>query len=980
MVKHTKGFKGLSKKVLSAILAASMIMTSSSFVMAAEPTEEPVPVESTANDVETTEVETEVEETEEATNEVATFAAPEAAETGKAVDEDFKWDDEDVQVLDVPSVEYNGEARTPEVTVQNVGASSGVAYKMEEGKHYTLSYSNNKDVTDDAEVTVNFIGDYANLDSITKKFSVTPLDISRATVKYNTVETAFVYDGQEHYPEIDSVSVVTKGNDGKDKTITLDESDYEVVPGSGDLVNAGTKTFAVEAKDGGNFTGETARYKYSIEKTSLSADVVSVSMGAIEYNNSANAVAKEIKSRISITDLLADEELAADTFTIEYQNENGEWSHKPLVDVGVHTLRVKATDATKNFKNDGKFVEGTYEITLEGSLQNEVDKNFNQVNGTSKARWNSTKKCFEGTYNGKDKFITGTDFKIGNLKEGIDYEVVTPEAEWINAGEYSIELVGLNKYEGQNVSIAVKIAPKYLGTNVSASQGKHPSGNEGAVVVEAYDGKVLLTEGVDYTFEVKGTEDDKEVEVTGIGNYTTVKDDSKVVTVDVKQSEKLPLNDPSITVEMNKEFDYTGDPIEVNEKDITVTENDNGKIITLSPDSDYYISTDPDSKAAGTATLVITGKGKYEGDRNVTIKINGVSFADTFTVAALDDVEKGTNARDISKAVKVTYKSTGATYSNYNVEIWNGDEKVGTTDVLDEVGTYTVKIVPKDARFEGVLETTFNVIGDDLQDLDAKISAIDDQVYTGEAVEPSVTVKIGDKVLKADEDYTVAYSNNVNVGSADVVVTGINEYSGTLSTTFAITKGQQTIEMTNPLQVRDLSNGTRATNSKNCTLKLGFGLEDKVNLSYSSDNEDVATVSNGVITYQGVGECTITVTAKETDNCLEATLPIKVVVGEVGIPTFTPSVTAKTAKKSITVTSSTVRGADGFEVQYSVRSDWWRASTVDFDGTTNGKLYRQTIKTYHSNKKYYIRVRAYQVVDGVKQYSDWSPAKTATTK
>ena len=112
---------------------------------------------------------------------------------------------------------------------------------------------------------------------------------------------------------------------------------------------------------------------------------------------------------------------------------------------------------------------------------------------------------------------------------------------------------------------------------------------------------------------------------------------------------------------------------------------------------------------------------------------------------------------------------------------------------------------------------------------------------------------------------------------------------------------------------------------------------------------------------------------------LEYSLPIKVVVGNVGTPTFTPSVTSKTAKKSITVTSSTVRGADGFEVQYSVRSDWWRASTVDFDGTNN-KLYRQTIKTYHSNKKYYIRVRAYQVVDGAKVYSDWSPAKTATTK
>ena len=187
--------------------------------------------------------------------------------------------------------------------------------------------------------------------------------------------------------------------------------------------------------------------------------------------------------------------------------------------------------------------------------------------------------------------------------------------------------------------------------------------------------------------------------------------------------------------------------------------------------------------------------------------------------------------------------------------------------------------------------------------------------------------------------------------------------------------------MTNPLQERDLANGSRTTKSKVCTLKLGYALEDKnMSLSYATSDPSVATVSDGKITYKGVGECTITVTAKETNNCKADTLEIKVVVGKPGQPTFTPSVTSKTAKKSITVTSSTVPGADGFEVQYSVRSDWWRASTVDFDGTTSGKLYRQTIKTYHSNKTYYIRVRAYQVVDGEKVYSDWSPAKTATTK
>ena len=188
--------------------------------------------------------------------------------------------------------------------------------------------------------------------------------------------------------------------------------------------------------------------------------------------------------------------------------------------------------------------------------------------------------------------------------------------------------------------------------------------------------------------------------------------------------------------------------------------------------------------------------------------------------------------------------------------------------------------------------------------------------------------------------------------------------------------------MTNPLQKRDLENGSRTTKSKVCTLKLGYALEDKnMSLSYATSDPSVATVSDGKITYKGVGECTITVTAKETNNCKADTLEIKVVVGKPGQPTFTPSVTSKTAKKSFVVTSSTIPGADGFEVQYSIRPDWWRATTKDFTNVSaGGKLYRQVLTTYHSNKTYYIRVRAYQVVDGEKVYSDWSPAKTATTK
>ena len=93
-------------------------------------------------------------------------------------------------------------------------------------------------------------------------------------------------------------------------------------------------------------------------------------------------------------------------------------------------------------------------------------------------------------------------------------------------------------------------------------------------------------------------------------------------------------------------------------------------------------------------------------------------------------------------------------------------------------------------------------------------------------------------------------------------------------------KQEQKIFMTNPYQERDLKNGSRNTMSKVCTLKLGFAVEDPDrNLSYTTSDPSVAVVEAGKITYQGVGECVITVTAAATDLCKEAVLEIPVKVG-----------------------------------------------------------------------------------------------------
>ena len=69
---------------------------------------------------------------------------------------------------------------------------------------------------------------------------------------------------------------------------------------------------------------------------------------------------------------------------------------------------------------------------------------------------------------------------------------------------------------------------------------------------------------------------------------------------------------------------------------------------------------------------------------------------------------------------------------------------------------------------------------------DSWIQAIADQTWTGSAIEPTIEVKDGETTLTLNTDYTVAYSNNVETGTATVTVTGTGNYSGTATANFTI--------------------------------------------------------------------------------------------------------------------------------------------------------------------------------------------------
>ena len=78
------------------------------------------------------------------------------------------------------------------------------------------------------------------------------------------------------------------------------------------------------------------------------------------------------------------------------------------------------------------------------------------------------------------------------------------------------------------------------------------------------------------------------------------------------------------------------------------------------------------------------------------------------------------------------------------------------------------------------------------------IALIPAQTYTGGPIYPAVSVWHGATQLVMGEDYTVSYQNNVKVGVATIVITGMGDYAGTRLAFFDIVPPQATEEEEKP--------------------------------------------------------------------------------------------------------------------------------------------------------------------------------------
>ena len=1012
MVKQTKTFKkgNVTKKALSAILAASMVMTSSSFVMAAPVEVEDVAVEAAA------EVAVGAEETE-------------AVEEAEAADEEqvgVAYDNVAVTLKTGVTYEYTGEPIVPQVEVKSNGEDVPVsAYKIE---------ASNNTNAGTAEYRIEFVGvntatgtmTYNGQPATSGTFTIDKrkLTAANSTVVYKDAPAGgYVYNGKEQKPEVASATVTFNN-----KTLTLGTDDYKVVTNctghsTDDLKDAGKHSVRLDLGDSRNF--ETAAgfnlgvKNYEITASRFNSSTISVSAKKLLFKtNGAGYDATGIKTNLTVKTATG-ETLADDKYDVKLYDQYGN-EVTTIKALGTYNIEVKPSNRNNNYQKTASDVvpaQVTIGVAeLEDALALVKAENITVENVSGANTLGTTVQTdangFYVEYNGAELNIS--DVTIPGLTDD-DYEV--EKVTGTEAGDVlTCTFKGKGAYDGDTAKLSVQIRPRLITADIvevdtayrpsQALENKYQHVNnktyfkfyatlgkssfetdsDNAIMktmqLWVKDKWVDLKEGKDYTYTTDKTSGT--IVLTGLGNYTTVntKTNKTTLALDYDKVSSADLADPSITATVSGTYTYEdGKSVTPDVKNITLVEKNGTQTYTLQAgaDKDFIVESygntekNPNNTNAGTGYIVLKGKGKYDNTRRtVTFDIVGKDINSVYKIKPMKNLT-------VDQAKTANFQAPEIVYINgenlaesavYNTPKYyrNGKE---TTDFAS-TGTITVEVTGKGA-YTGKLTASYNITGTDISTVIDSVDKIDDQTYTGAAIEPKVTVNVKTLrplvTLRRGIDYTVSYKDNVEVGTASAVITGIGKYSGTVVKTFKIV-GQmdQTIEVL-AAQARDIQN--RTLNSKATVVKFEAGKAPKTAVTYTSSDENVVKVDEtGKITYTGLGEATITVKAAETAEykAAEATITVKVGLAK---PSFTPF----SKNNAFTLTSSTVKGAEKFEVEYATKKDFSNSKTKTFATTSAGKI-RQVKVSAGDKKTYYVRVRA---ISGTTK-SAWSATKTVATK
>ena len=370
------------------------------------------------------------------------------------------------------------------------------------------------------------------------------------------------------------------------------------------------------------------------------------------------------------------------------------------------------------------------------------------------------------------------DIRPGELIDsGRDPDQI-PEGLWA----YAESDEGFGPGEGGNTAAdvdgtAVYAAKVYTGTAVKPE-------------LRVYNGKKLLTAGVDYTLSYRNNVNASKpgcalknlpcVTITGRGGYAG-------------RSEKVYFR--ILPKQINSEDVLIRcDAVPANGKvqNPTVNVTCGTRKLVLNRDYNYTLPSGTVCKEAGTYPITVTGTGNYAGTKTVNYVITNAVPMSKVTVQAIP-AQAYQNGAPIKPGLVVTYRSGLSSRLlvkgvDYEVEYRN-NTAVGTASAI-------IKAINEDPfrdvgsgdapAFFGTKTVSFRINGTPIGR--ASVSNLKGPfVYNGAAhTQDEAILKLDGRTLVYGLDYTTEYEHNVAAGTAVVHYVGIGGYTGEIRKTYQI--------------------------------------------------------------------------------------------------------------------------------------------------------------------------------------------------
>lgn len=483
-----------------------------------------------------------------------------------------------------------------------------------------------------------------------------------------------------------------------------------------------------------------------------------------------------------------------------------------------------------------------------------------------------------------------------------------------------------------------------------------------------------------------------------------------------------------------KEYAYTG--YEIRPVGISVTDYIDNIKYRLTEEEDYVL-TYSNNLNAGIAYINVKGQGNFSGSASTNFLITSSTISSGGIFGSNSFLDEGSG--EISGAVPVAPNNVKLTMDTSDAMYYTGKAvypKVsisGMTENVDYTVTFSnnvevgmgVATINGIGNNNGVITKNFRIIAPLSK---CTISPIPAQQYTGSAVTPSLTVRCGNTVLMEGTDYTVTYSNNINIGTATATIRALNNanFTGSASVKFSIGNdvGGFIISGFAPSYAYTGNAITPGVVVETGSSTLTLGTDYTV--SYSNNvNAGTATITvTGTGKYSGTQTANFIIEAKSIQSCDTTEVTDRTYTGDAYTPDITVSDGGKVLTKgvdyTVTYTNNTnpgtasiliqgmsnnytgtkvisfkisavaVKGLKSSSVKYnSLKLTWTKQGYADGYQICNSSS--KVVKTVKKNsasitglsagKTYKYKVRSYvRNADGTKSYGAFSSVLSVTTK